>query len=98
MRMPGIEGNGHDAEIAQLERRLAAPAWIEEARSAVNNDADAAEAGTAFEAAQDVVVQFERLLGNSEGKLARLQDERLARFDDAPFASDPGWRPSRERR
>src|SRR3954454_22611500 len=36
----GIQRHGHDAEIAQLERCLSAPTWIESACRAVHNNAD----------------------------------------------------------
>ena len=52
----GVKRNRHDAQIAQFESGFAAPAGIEQTGGAVHDDADAAQAGTAFKTAENVVV------------------------------------------
>ena len=44
----------------------------------MHDDADAAQARAAFEPPQDVVAQVERLFGNRQNEIARLQYEWLA--------------------
>lgn len=78
----GIECDGHDAEVREFESGLAAPAGVEEAGGAVDDDSDSAKRRPAFEAAEDIVVEFEGFEGDGEGELAGLQDEGFAVGND----------------
>src|SRR5262249_3884263 len=82
-----LQRDRHAAQIAQLERRFAEPARIEQSGRSVHDDSDAPQARAALEATEHVVTQVKRLLGNRQNKIARLQHERLARRDN-DFAHD----------
>src|SRR4029077_159237 len=73
-----VERHWHAAEVAELKRRFAAPAGIEQSGGAVHDDADAAETRAAFEATENVVIELQRFFGNGEGEFVRLKDEVLA--------------------
>jgi len=79
---PGIQRDGHQPEIAELECCLAHPPGVEQTRGAVDDDADPAEARAAFQAPEDVVIQLQRFLGDGEREFARLKNERFAWRDD----------------
>src|SRR5579884_1693680 len=76
----GIKCHRHDSDLAKFKGSLAAPAGIEQAGGAVDDNPDTAEARTAFQPAENVIVELESLLSDRERKFARLQNERLAIF------------------
>lgn len=78
----GVEGDGDAAEVGEFEGCLAGPTGIEETGGAVDDDADAAEAGAAFEAAENVVGQVEGLHGYSEDEVAGLENKGLGFLDN----------------
>ena len=77
----GVQRDREDADVAELERRVANPAGIEHAGGAVDDDAEAAEAAAAFEAGEQIGRELERLDRHSEHQLARMERKGFVRPD-----------------
>jgi hypothetical protein len=70
-----VEGDGQAGDVRQLERDVAVEARVDEARSRVDQQAEAAEARLAVQPPDQVVAEGDPLERRAEHELARVEHE-----------------------